>query len=259
MPFPILAVMAIASAAASAAKGVQQSNLAKRINPRYNEYQTNDLAKKRLGLAEQVYGGRMTGASQFQDNIYGQQANAQANIERNATSGSQALSLAGAVQGQTNQSLGQLAQMESQDKMNRLGNLNNAYEGMIHEGDKEYNAMLMKYRDDVAAKTALRQASAQNWGNALNGAMSAVGGLTGGGGGIMGSVTGGAARQSPIAEIAPSGATSGYINTGMATNAMPMQMGATINPTGMGMLASGYNTNRLQGPARFNYMTGRWG
>jgi hypothetical protein len=250
MPFPILAVMAIASAAASAAKGVQQSNLAKRINPRYNEYTANDLAKRRLGLAEQMYGGRMTGAGQLQDNIYGQQANANANIGRNATSGSQALSLAGAVQGQTNQSLGQLAQMESQDKMNRLGNLNNAYEGMIHEGDKEYNAMLMKYRDDVAAKTALRQASAQNWGNALNGAMSAVGGLTGGGGGgggVAGSVTGAAAQQAPISETFKLSNFPIYVPPA-ATNQAPM-------------LANGYNTNP-QAPfnygRRFNYMTGRW-
>jgi hypothetical protein len=236
MPFPILAVMAIASAAASAAKGVQQSNLAKRINPRYHEYETNDLAKRRLGLAEQLYGGRMPGASQFQDNIYGQQANSQANIERNATSGSQALALAGAVQGQTNQSLGQLAQMENQDKFARLGNLNNAYEGMIHEGDKEYNAMLMKYRDDVAAKTALRQASAQNWGNAMNGAMSAVPGLIAGFGGKAGSVTGGAAQQSPIAEIAPSSNTSGYMSNWYNPNSQA--------PMNYGM--------------RFNYMTGKW-
>lgn len=255
MAFPILAVMALAQAGISAAKGVQQSNLANKINPKYKPYKTSEYAKQRLGMAQQMYGGRMAGAGRLEDSIYTQQANTNAAINRNATSGSQALSLAGAVQGQTNQSLGDLASMEAQDKFNRGQNLNAAYEGMIHEGEKEYDDMMMKYRDDVAAKTALRASSAQNWGNAMNGAMSAVGGLTGGGG-MMGSITGAAANRTSIQEITPIG---GSINTGLTTSRMPMQAYNSVNPYLLNpMVRNGFNTNRPLGPARFNQFTGRW-
>ena len=55
-----------------------------------------------------------------------------------------------------------LQTMEAQNKYQALGNLNSAYEGMVNEGDKEYQSMLEKYKYDVAQKNALYQSGMEN-------------------------------------------------------------------------------------------------
>lgn len=142
--------------------GGKQVKEAKKINPVFNQYQTNPFAKQQLGLAQQLYGGRMYGASQLQNNIFSNQANTIDAVNRNATDSSQALAMAAAAQGTTNEALSDLQIKEAQNKYNMLGNLNRAYGTMIDEGDKEYESMKYKFETDAARKDALMNAGKQN-------------------------------------------------------------------------------------------------
>jgi len=129
------------------------------------QYQVNPIAKQRLGLAQSLLNARMPGAAAMERNIYANQANALGQINRNATDASQALALAAGAQGQTNQALGQLGLQESQDYYNRLGNLTGAQQGMIAEGDKQYQDQVRRFQDMVS----IRGAQAANRANAWQG------------------------------------------------------------------------------------------
>ncbi len=142
--------------------GSKQRREGKRINPVFNQYQANPFAKQQLGIAQQLFNGRMAGAPQLERNIMASGANFNANVGRNATDGSQALALAAAGQGQTNQSFQDLQTQEQQNKYGMLQNLNNAYGVNIQEGDKEYNSMLQKFKMDTEQKNALLGGGAQN-------------------------------------------------------------------------------------------------
>lgn len=165
MPFPFLAVGAGLAAANAVGRwfgGNKQTKLANKINPVFNQYQASPYAGKRLGLANQMFNARMAGAPQMEQNIFSNQANLQGAIERTATDSSSALAAASAGQGQTNQALTNLQIAESQNKYDMLGNLNQAYEGVIREGDKVYDSMKYKFEQDVAQKNALTQSGQQN-------------------------------------------------------------------------------------------------
>lgn len=127
-------------------------------NPTYN---VNPVAKDRLALAEMLLNSRMPGATAIERNIYGTQANQLANINRGATDASQALALASGVQGQSNQAFQDLGVAEAQDYQRRYGNLVGAQEGMINEGDKQYQDQVRRFQDLAqirAAQAANRQA-----------------------------------------------------------------------------------------------------
>lgn len=131
-------------------------------------YQANPMAAQRLGLAQTLLNARMPGATSMQQNIYGNQANQLANVNRNATDGSQALALGSAAQGQTNQAFANLGTQEAQDYYNRLGNLTGAQQGMIQEGDKVYQDKVRRY-DDLAAITGAQLKNTQtNWNSLAN-------------------------------------------------------------------------------------------
>lgn len=127
------------------------------------QYQTNPIAKQRLALAQQLLNARMPGAASIERNIYGNQANILSNVERNATDGSQALAIASAVQGQTNQSFQDLGIQEGQDYYNRLQNLTGAQEGMISEGDKIYQDQIRRYEDLAKIRGAQNQNRQNRW------------------------------------------------------------------------------------------------
>ena len=165
MPLPLMAIGAGIGAIGSIGKmifGGKQRREAKKIKPVFNQYKVNPFAQQQLGIAQQMFNGRMAGASDMEQNILASQANFNANVGRNATDGSQALALAAAGQGQANQSFQDLQTQESQNKAAMLGNLNNAYGGMINEGDKVYNSMFQKFQMDTNQKNALKNAGAQN-------------------------------------------------------------------------------------------------
>lgn len=142
--------------------GLHQNKLANQIHPEYHPYQTSPYAKQELGLAQQLFNGRMFGASNLEQNIFANQANYLNNVNRNATDSSQALALGGLAQGQTNNALQNLQTQEAQNKYDLLGNLNKAYQTMIGEGDKVYQDQLQKYQIDTQQQAGLRNAAWQN-------------------------------------------------------------------------------------------------
>lgn len=110
-------------------------------------YTANPIAAQRLSLAQTLLNSRAPGASYAERNIYGNQANQQANIQRNATDASQALALGAANQATTNQAFGQLANQEDQDYQRRYSNLTGAQQGEIQEGDKVYQDQVRRFGD----------------------------------------------------------------------------------------------------------------
>lgn len=89
-----------------------------------------DLADSRLGLAKTLFNARMPGAAAAEQNINSSAAGTISNVEKNSTDSSQALALAGGVQGQTNNAFSQLNQAENQDAQRRYQNLDAANNGM---------------------------------------------------------------------------------------------------------------------------------
>lgn len=154
--------LGVVGAGSKIISGIHQNHLANQIHPDYQAYQTSPYAKQQLGLAQQLFNGRMPGASQEEQNILGSQGNYLSDINRNATDSSQALALGGLSQGVTNNAFGNLQTKELQSKMGFLDNLNAAYQSMINEGNKAYQSSFDKYQSDVNAKSALRNAGAQN-------------------------------------------------------------------------------------------------
>jgi hypothetical protein len=148
--------------------GIHQSHLANQIHPDWQQYQTSPYAKQQLGIAQQLFNGRMPGAAQEEQNILTSQNNFVNNAQRNATDSSQLLALGGLAQGGTNNALGELGIQEARSKLGFLDNLNSAYQSMINEGNKVYQSANEKYLSDVAAKTALRNAGAQNTNSGFN-------------------------------------------------------------------------------------------
>lgn len=148
--------------AGKAILGLIQNNKADQVNPTYTPYTRSPYAKSTLGTAQQMFNGRMAGATNLDQNILANQANTNAGVDRTATDGSQALAVKAAVQGQTNQGFHTLQTQEEQNKYQMLNNLNMANAGMTAEGDKQYQAELQKYQMDVNNQNALRQAGITN-------------------------------------------------------------------------------------------------
>lgn len=135
-----------------------------RMNP---QYQTNPIAQQRMGLAQTLLNARMPGAAAIERNIYGAQANQLGAISRGATDSSQALALAAGTQGQANQAFTNLGIQESQDYYNRLENLEGAQQGMIAEGDKQYQDQVRRFEDTARIRGA-QTANTQGAWNSLS-------------------------------------------------------------------------------------------
>lgn len=131
-------------------------------------YTANPIAAQRMGLAQTLLNARMPGASAMERNIYGNQANQLANVNRNATDSSQALALGAAAQGQTNQAFQNLGVQESQDYYNRLNNFSGAQQGVIAEGDKVYQDKVRRFNDLAALKGAQMQNTQNAWNSLAN-------------------------------------------------------------------------------------------
>lgn len=131
-------------------------------------YKANPLAAQRLGLAQTLLNARMPGAAAAERNIYGNQANTMANVNRNATDASQALAMAAASQGQANQAFGNLATQEAQDYQRRYGNLVGAQEGQIQEGDKVYQDQVRRFGDLAQIKGMQAQNRNAMWNSISN-------------------------------------------------------------------------------------------
>jgi len=171
MPLPAAIGLGLGAAAQIGKffSGVKQNKLANKINPIYKPYEKSIYADKQLGIANQLFNGRMAGAANQERNIATSQANATSNVNRNATDASQALALNAGVQGQTNDAFADLQMRESQNKYAMLDNLNRAYGVNINEGDKVYQDQMNKYQLDMQAKNQLRDAAMKNKYSAIEG------------------------------------------------------------------------------------------
>lgn len=187
---------AIGSVANMIAGNRQQKKNMRDINA-LGVYQENPYASRELAFAQNLYNGRMGGASIQEQNILANQANAMASVQNNATDASQALAIAAGLQGQTNNSFANLAAQEAMDKMNRAGLLTGAYRTMINEGDKVWQDKVRQLQQ----KIGVRAVGTQNTSNAINGMVGSIGfagnaglfdNLFKGGGGAMGNMMGGA-------------------------------------------------------------------
>lgn len=128
------------------------------------QYEANPMAAQQLALMQNLYNGRMAGASGMEQNIYGNQANVSAGVQRNATDASQALAMMAGLQGQSNDAFAQLAQREAMDRMQRAGMVAGAQNTMINEGDKVFQDKLRF----LQAKMGIRAVGTENTMNSLN-------------------------------------------------------------------------------------------
>lgn len=138
-------------------------------------YKANPLVAQRLGLAQTLLNARMPGAASAERNIYQNQANTMANVNRNATDASQALALAASGQGQSNQAFSNLAGQEAQDYQRRYGNLVGAQDASVQEQDKVFQDQVRRYQDAAQIRGAQAQNSSSAWNSLSNlgfGAMS---------------------------------------------------------------------------------------
>jgi hypothetical protein len=150
-------------------------------------YKENPLAKQRLALAQALFNARTPGALQAERNIFSNQANTIANINRNATDSSQALALATGAQGQTNQDLMQLGMSEMGDQQRRLGNLTGAQEGLINEQDKVFQDQVRRFGNKAQIKGAINENRQNTWGDISNLGFGIMNfGMAGGFDGMMG-------------------------------------------------------------------------
>jgi len=142
------------------------NNMAKAINPVNPVYATSQYAKDRLSLAQNLLNAQMPGSAALERNIESNQATADYNIGKTATDSGQALAAEAAAGGQTNQAMANLAVQNQQDYYNRLGNLSNAQQGMVAEGDKVYQDKLRNYQEQMSLKNAYMGAAMQDKSNA---------------------------------------------------------------------------------------------
>jgi hypothetical protein len=138
------------------------NGMAKAINPVDPTYTPSQYAKDRLSLAQNLLNARMPGASNMQANIQSNQATQTNNITKTATSSAEALTSDANAQGQTNQAVANLGTQEQQDYYNREGNLQNAQQGMVAEGDKVYQDQLRDYQEKMNLKNAYMGAAMQD-------------------------------------------------------------------------------------------------
>lgn len=143
-------------------EGIHQNDLANQIHPAFQQYNSSPYAAQQLGIAQQLFNGRMAGAPELERNIATAQGNTVANINRNASSGSQALALASGAQNTANDAYGNLQTKELQNKYSLLDNLNKGYGAMTNEGDKVYQSQFGKYQSDLQQQSQLRGAGWQN-------------------------------------------------------------------------------------------------
>lgn len=160
--------MQAAQAASQSHQASELNKMQSNINPQDPKYNTSPYAQQRLGLAQTLLNSRMPGASAMERNIYGNQANQLDNVNRNATSGSQALAMGAAAQGQSNQAFQNLGVQEQQDYYNRLQNVTGAQAGMTQEGDKVHADQLRDYQEKMQLKNTYLAASMQNKNTSLN-------------------------------------------------------------------------------------------
>lgn len=169
--------MGIFSAVNSLITAGQQKRAARKINPINQTYVEDPTITGLYSEGKNLYQGRMAGATQAEQGISADEANATAFGERNATDASQLLSFGAGVYGGGNQARIDLATKEAMDKQSRFGIYSNVSQLLNQEHDKVFQDKLRKYYDDLNYKRALEGSAVQNkagfWGG-LDDTISAV-------------------------------------------------------------------------------------
>ena len=171
MPDPLSFIPAALGAVSGIIKGIRgihQNNLANQVIVPDATYNSSPYAAAMLASANQLKNSRMAGASSAEQNIDANQSNSIDSVNRNATSGAQALSMVGAIQGQSNNAFNSLRQQEGADEQYKNNNWNMANQQMIGEGDKEYADRVRKQNMAIQEKSGLRAAANANIGGGLN-------------------------------------------------------------------------------------------
>lgn len=145
-------------------------------------YKENPLAQNQLALAQNQLQGRMPGASLIERALFRSQAGAFGNASKIATDPTQLLQQAVAGQANTDQGLQDIAGQEAADYQRRYGNVVEANQGVINEGDKVYQDNVRRFQDKAQIKGAQQQNRNSIWSSLFNtGASLLTGGLLGGG------------------------------------------------------------------------------
>jgi hypothetical protein len=131
-------------------------------------YSANPLAAERLALSKNLLNARAPGAQSVERNIYANQGNQIGDISRNATDSSQALALGASTVGQSNQAFNQLGEQETQDYQRRYGNVVNAEEGVINEGNKVFQDQVRRFGDKAQIRGGINENQQSNWGDVSN-------------------------------------------------------------------------------------------
>jgi hypothetical protein len=168
MPLPLGLIGSAIGGLYKIGQGIHQNNLANKVVVPQANYDTSPYAMKMLDEANRLKNSQMPGAADATRGIYGAQSNASGAIDRNATSGAQALAMLSASQGTSDNAFNQLRGQEGQYNLEMLNNYNNANQGMINEGDKVYQDRVRKQQQAIAEKNALRGAGTQNLGGGMN-------------------------------------------------------------------------------------------
>lgn len=143
--------------------GSKQEREAKKINPVWQPYQTSPFASQKFATATNAYLDPSMGTKgQVDRGIQITGANYNNKVTNSATDSSTALALEAAGQGQSDNAVSNSNVDFLKNKTNMLGNLNDAYNTLVGEGDKEYQSKLQKYEMDMAQKQALMSGGKQN-------------------------------------------------------------------------------------------------
>lgn len=137
--------------------GKQAKDLNEMVD-KLGSYQIDEGVKGNVALTQNMFNGRMAGASALEQNILGSQAAATNAVERGATDSSQVLSLASTIQGNTNDSLVDLASKEEQSRESRAGQLQNAVMMLNAEKQKQWQDQLRV----LAAKMGIKSTKNEN-------------------------------------------------------------------------------------------------
>lgn len=167
---------------ASQAKKAKQS-LLNEINNQ-SLYQPSQYAQQALAEAQARENAKAASVKYGESMLSSGLANAQANVQRNASSGQEALAMGGANQGQYNQGLMNLGQLQNQYNQQAIQNTNASRGVMIGEQEKAYNSLLAKqsalqnlYAGQLGAGNAMLS---QGLGTMASGLIGAAGAYSGG-------------------------------------------------------------------------------
>jgi hypothetical protein len=166
--------LSIGTGLLGAATGIGQKKEANKINPVYKAYETSQYAKDMHGTAQMRLNARNPQAEAQRRAALNSGANALAGVQRNSTDASQSMAMAGAIQGQTDQSLNNLALQDQANDQAKLANLFQAQNVLIGEDRMKYQDMLTKYQLDMGQKNALMNAGNDNMLNGLDSAATSM-------------------------------------------------------------------------------------